>query len=296
MGHTILTVHFFSSTLLQRRANQIGILLSVPTALSSDIEVLMCVGGVRAASEPFDDYPGAEIAIYFTGFCLLIATVLLQIKRCLVLMPANYLVERSARVEETRKKSLDFNAISLFHALHGPNTPEPAPGSASHEVPLHEKQFLAYCEAQIKPSQIFSFNATSLATAKASIEELWKFLSWAVRDLTSWYYLLLNTGSLIALTQNGKELFGFSFILLDYFRRRGGQQILQSVYQGAPGLLGSARVAIVIIMIYACVSFWVFQPEIEENNACSTAYQCILLGINAGLYGDLGTHTPNDGV
>ena len=51
------------------------------------------------------------------------------------------------------------------------------------------------------------------------------------QDFDSWYYAGITAASLVAITQEGKEMFGFSFILLDYFRRREGQMIMQSKLQ-----------------------------------------------------------------
>ena len=82
---------------------------------------------------------------------------------------------------------------------------------------------------------------------------------WAVQDVPTWYFVGLNAASLVAITQKGKEMFGFCFILLDFFRRREGQVILQSVLQGAPGLLGSAKVAFVLLLMFGCLGFWFFE-------------------------------------
>merc|ERR1711865_365675 len=79
----------------------------------------------------------------------------------------------------------------------------------------------------------------------------------------------------------------FALIMVDYLRRPDGQMMLMSIKEGAPGLLGSARVAIVIIMNYACVSYWLFQDEIQVYNDCKTAYQCVMKSVEAGLQGDM---------
>ena len=63
--------------------------------------------------------------------------------------------------------------------------------------------------------------------------------------------------------------------------------ILQSVIIGAPGLVGSAKVAAVLILNYVCISYLLFEPEIQVFNDCTTAYQCIMKGVDGGLHGDL---------
>ena len=64
--------------------------------------------------------------------------------------------------------------------------------------------------------------------------------------------------------------------------------IMQSVIMGAPGLVGSAKVAIILILIYCCLSYMFFESEIQQYNDCFTAYQCIFKGFDAGLHGDFG--------
>ena len=86
----------------------------------------------------------------------------------------------------------------------------------------------------------------------------------------------LNAASLVAITQKGKEMFGFCFILLDFFRRREGRVILQSVLQGAPGLLGSAKVAFVLLLMFGCLGFWIFEVScvvavVSMLNSCRRA-------------------------
>ena len=46
-------------------------------------------------------------------------------------------------------------------------------------------------------------------------------------------------------------------------RRKEGMTIVNAVCAGAPGLLGSAKAAIILIMIYSCMTFWVFAAEVQ---------------------------------
>jgi hypothetical protein len=77
-----------------------------------------------------------------------------------------------------------------------------------------------------------------------------------------------------------------AFLLLDYFRQPAGVDILKSVNQGGAGLLNSFKCGFVLIIIWGCLSFQIFQDEINPNNGCRTAYQCITHGIDAGIHGD----------
>ena len=120
------------------------------------------------------------------------------------------------------------------------------------------------------------------------------FVYWLFQDLTTWYYVGLNIASIVAVTQKGKEMFGFSFILLDFFRRREGQVISKSVIQGGSGLIGSGKVACVLIMMFGCLGFWWFEDEINEFNDCTTAFQCIYQSMEAGLRGDIAGVHGND--
>jgi len=70
--------------------------------------------------------------------------------------------------------------------------------------------------------------------------------------------------------------------------------IVKSVVVGAPGLLGSAKVAIILIHIYSCVTFWVFEDEMQTNNDCKTSFQCIFKTLDAGLHGDIATANGDD--
>ena len=110
---------------------------------------------------------------------------------------------------------------------------------------------------------------------------------WAITDPACWYFVSLFVLAFAALCLSGKGKFLFALVMLDYMRRPDGQMILSSVKEGAPGLLGSARVAIVLIMNYACLSFWLFEDLIQPNNDCKTAYQCVMKAVEAGLQGDM---------
>lgn len=44
---------------------------------------------------------------------------------------------------------------------------------------------------------------------------------------------------------------------------------------------------------YVCLSFLLFEHEINEFNDCKTAYQCVMKGIDGGIKGDLGAWQGN---
>ena len=41
--------------------------------------------------------------------------------------------------------------------------------------------------------------------------------------------------------------------------------ILKSVLVGSDGLVGSAKCGIILIMIYGCVTFWIFADEMQVH-------------------------------
>jgi len=120
------------------------------------------------------------------------------------------------------------------------------------------------------------------------------FGKWAWHDSACWYYIgiaCLTYCAFLAQLVHGKGIFFFSFLMLDYFRRKEAAMIVQSVTVGGPGLIGSAKAAVILILIYACMTFWLFEEQMQPNNACTTSYQCILKTLDAGLHGDLaGAH------
>jgi len=81
--------------------------------------------------------------------------------------------------------------------------------------------------------------------------------------------------------------FASGFLLFDYFRMPAGLAIMESVIVGGPGLVNSFKCALVLIFAWGTLSFAVFQDEIQLNNDCQTAYQCLTLAIDAGLHGDM---------
>ena len=68
------------------------------------------------------------------------------------------------------------------------------------------------------------------------------------------------------------------------------------MYVGFDGLLGAFKCGMVLIMVWGCLSYTIFDEDINENNSCTTAYQCIALAVDAGLHGDMaGLHGDNYG-
>jgi len=107
-----------------------------------------------------------------------------------------------------------------------------------------------------------------------------------------WYlatYLVIATS--IAITtlphwDHAELEFLTSLLLFDYLRMPTGASIMRSVRQGGAGLFNTFKVGIVLIFIWGCLSFLIFQDEINANNPCETAFQCMFVAINAGLHGD----------
>ena len=80
--------------------------------------------------------------------------------------------------------------------------------------------------------------------------------------------------------------FLIAFLLFDFFRQPAGIQILRSVLEGSEGLINSLFAGFILVIVWACISFQIFQTQIDKNNDCKTAFQCITQGINEGLHGD----------
>jgi len=80
--------------------------------------------------------------------------------------------------------------------------------------------------------------------------------------------------------------FWIAFLLFDYFRQPAGVDILRSVMQGGEGLINAFTAGFILVIAWACLSFQLFQDQIQGNNECRSAFQCISQGINEGLHGD----------
>ena len=65
----------------------------------------------------------------------------------------------------------------------------------------------------------------------------------------------------------GPKSFSIQFcvaaLMLDYFRMPAGQDILHSVYVGLPGLLGAFKCGMVLIIVWGCISFQIFQAHVH---------------------------------
>ena len=120
----------------------------------------------------------------------------------------------------------------------------------------------------------------------------------ACRDFWSWYFLAFlclavactwsTTTSELFEDHNHTDLtFAAAFLLFDYYRMPAGMTIVEAIIVGGPGLLNSFKCGVVLIFIYGCLSFWIFQDEIQVNNGCQTLYMCVMLGFEAGLHGDM---------
>lgn len=83
-------------------------------------------------------------------------------------------------------------------------------------------------------------------------------------------------------------------ILLDYMRLPGGQAILAAVKKAGGGLMNSAIAALCVISAFAGASYVLFHEQIGEHNTCNTSYQCVMMGFNGGLHGDLGEMHGDD--
>ena len=82
-----------------------------------------------------------------------------------------------------------------------------------------------------------------------------------------------------------KGIFRFfnALLLIDYLRTPAGHSLMMSVKVGGVGLMNTFRCGVVLVVIWGCVSFQIFDTEISVYNACETAYQCISKGLRADI-------------
>ena len=88
----------------------------------------------------------AELFIYIMAIGLFLATAFCFIKVCIITQAIKYLLLGHKKSEAKQKRRLDFDTLSLHHALHGLSAPTPLPGSRPYEIPVVEKQLQAYTE------------------------------------------------------------------------------------------------------------------------------------------------------
>ena len=100
----------------------------------------------RETDDPFGEYPMAEIFVYIVAVLLFGATAFCFIKVCICTLPIKYLLLGHAESEAKAKRRLDFDKLSLHHALHGPSAPALMPGERPYAIPVKIKQFHAYTE------------------------------------------------------------------------------------------------------------------------------------------------------
>jgi len=100
------------------------------------------------------------------------------------------------------------------------------------------------------------------------------------------------------ISENEQNCFFCTIILFDYFRLPAGQMVMESLFEGGEGLWNTFKVAMILITIWAVGGFIMFEDEINENNDCTTVYQCWYLGVDAGFRGDMvGMHgTDHDDI
>ena len=63
--------------------------------------------------------------------------------------------------------------------------------------------------------------------------------------------------------------------------------MLRSIKNGREALINTFLCAMVLVLIWSCLSFQVFLAPILKQNKCDTAFQCITRGVYAGVRGDM---------
>jgi len=272
----------WGSAVLTFLVNQQDFIDQAPFFWAATVTTLLCLTyGYDKESEGhhrYEGYPGAEGAVIFIGLMCVFSSFILVAKHFIVIVPYQVILWDKA-MKEARGARFTLKGLRLHQILHGRAAPEFMPGQKEYEQKLDVKQFRAL-ESNMADDDL-DFKTQ---------------LKWVLTDPASWYFVCLLALSIVAFCVQGKGKFIFCLIMLDYMRRPDGQMIMASVIEGAPGLMGSARVAMVLIMNYACLSWWLFVEEISTYNDCKTAYQCVMLGIEAGLQGDMsGLHGSDQG-
>ena len=263
---------FFLSYIVNRQ----DFLDGLPFFWAATLTTLLCITygydqydtEAEGGHKSYENYPGANESVHILGFFCVVSSLVLVVKHFIVIVPCQIrLFLRAKREAEDATFSID--GLTLHQTLHGRAAPEFLPGQEPYEQELDMMQFhiVTNDQADEEPDRMTQ-------------------LKWVLTDPASWYFVGIFFLSFVALCLADKGKFMFALVMLDYMRRPDGQMIMSSVIEGAPGLLGSARVAIVLIMNYACLSWWLFEDEIQHYNDCKTAYQCVMKAVEAGLQGD----------
>ena len=184
------------------------------------------------ARDPYEEYTGShDVLNALAGFAVL-AAIFLLFKYFVLRVPVQFALQQKKLMREKRHGKQN---LGLHHSLHGPGCAVPMPGTKPFEIPVGKDHFEAW--------------KSSLCPPEAEWQDVAHFIVW---DFTCWYYFALALISLFAASQNGKGKFAISFIAIDYFRCPEGQVMLQSIYHGAPGLIGCAKVCASTLCWYIC--------------------------------------------
>ena len=76
-------------------------------------------------------------------------------------------------------------------------------------------------------------------------------------------------------------------MLIHYFQRPAGKTVLESMIKGGPGLFKTGKVGLVVVLFASMASFIYFATPVAINNTCDTSFQCIYVGIDSGIHGDM---------
>jgi len=116
-------------------------------------------------------------------------------------------------------------------------------------------------------------------------------------SLTSLFIAILSALPAGYVTNNYTNNFIGVLILLDYCRLPGGAMVIGSLRVGGKGLMSSFCVALILITIHGMGAFIFFEDEVNINNPCTTAYQCMYLAMDNGFRGDIAdAHATPTGV
>eukprot|EP00854_Cymbomonas_tetramitiformis_P008521 gene8521-10119_t len=100
-----------------------------------------------------------------------------------------------------------------------------------------------------------------------------------------WWFVFLGSSSLIGTLFSN---FFFAAHLLDYMvNNPDGRMTMQAVLMGGNLLVKTALVTVIIIFMYAIVSFKNFSDRIVDTYECESFFQCLVYHLIFGMDGDL---------
>jgi len=245
--------------------------------MSTVVIMLFVWAGYGHPSHPYEDYPVISAVVDILGIVQVLVAIMFSTTYYLVTAPLE------SKQPHMIKHNIDRTII------------------ADHASQVHDSKLSIVEASPVEKDKESNYLAGSPLVGTSGfvrlIENLPNVMTTYVLTSMGIYCIIFTVISIVAADLSNPDLrFISSFLLFDYFRLPAGKTILRSVLEGATGLYNSAKAGLVIIFAFSCLGFLFFRTYIDEQQNCETAWQCIFLGLNAGVHGDLGLqHGDNFG-